>query len=45
MPGGHPRLRAETRHFGVQARTVEMGFSLDFAFCLVTLRAMRYAIF
>jgi hypothetical protein len=44
MPGGHPRLRAEIRHFGVQARTMKMGFSLDFAFCFGTY-AMRYAIF
>jgi hypothetical protein len=24
MPGGHPRLRAGTRHFGVQARMMKM---------------------
>ena len=28
MPGRHPRLRAETRHFGVQARTMKMASGL-----------------
>jgi len=43
MPGGHPRLRAETRHFGVQARTMKMVLILVLLFVLGTY-AMRYAL-